>query len=316
MACHDHYVFASLPLSDGQGPPMVCVATTHLLFNPRAGEVKLAQLACLLAELDHMASSPGGPSLPCILCGDMNSVPLSPLLRFIETGLLDYAHLTGNQVAGYYHERSRNRPIPTPLFPPDVAIGQDCRYCSPPSPMAADTTEGTGELSTGASGPAHEEGSGDSSPSTAAAPRAVLSHPFSFSSAYPHPSRGSPPSTVTTYHMSAFETVDYIHYTPWNDPATVHPHTPHLAPPAATFSHTGPVSATASQVSKDRAVLSASSPASRGVTTPSTGWAGFRLLSRHALLSTHTLLELGPQPHNLLPSDHLWLLACLQLIWS
>ena len=31
----------------------LCVATTHLLFNPKRGDIKLAQLAVLLAELDR-----------------------------------------------------------------------------------------------------------------------------------------------------------------------------------------------------------------------------------------------------------------------
>ena len=36
-----------------------CVATTHLLYNPKAGEVKLAQMSCLFAELHRMATIPG-----------------------------------------------------------------------------------------------------------------------------------------------------------------------------------------------------------------------------------------------------------------
>ncbi|KAK6307222.1 hypothetical protein J4Q44_G00223700 [Coregonus suidteri] len=32
--------------------PPLCVATTHLLFNSRRGDLKLAQLAMLLAEID------------------------------------------------------------------------------------------------------------------------------------------------------------------------------------------------------------------------------------------------------------------------
>ena len=31
----------------------LCVATTHMLFNPKRGDIKLAQLAVLLAELDR-----------------------------------------------------------------------------------------------------------------------------------------------------------------------------------------------------------------------------------------------------------------------
>ena len=233
-----------------------CVATTHLLFNPRAGEVKLAQLACLLAELDKMATpSPGKPHLPCVLCGDMNSLPQSPLLGFIETGRLDYSQLSGGDVSGYHNKGPHLRPIPVPLLPPEIPIGQNCCHHSP---TGTDITPSTG----GASSLAGHGKTG--------VPTAVLSHPFTFSSAYPHPSRATPTPTITTYHSSAFETVDYIHYTSCLTPST------------------------------------SPSPGARG--------AGFCLLSRRALVSSHTLLKLGPQPHHLLPSDHLWLLACLQLI--
>ncbi len=41
------------------GETRFCVANTHLLFNPKAGEVKLAQVAYLFAELHKMASNSG-----------------------------------------------------------------------------------------------------------------------------------------------------------------------------------------------------------------------------------------------------------------
>ena len=88
----------------------------------------------------------------------------------------------------------------------------------------------------------------------------LITHPFKFVTAYPQ-SRISTPSTVTTFHQSAFETVDYIFFTP-----------------------------------------------------PTKNRAGFHLLSRKALPSTHVLLDLGPQPHRFLSSDHLLLQACFQLV--
>ena len=88
----------------------------------------------------------------------------------------------------------------------------------------------------------------------------LITHPFKFITAYPQ-SRNSTPSTVTTFHQSAFETVDYIFFTP-----------------------------------------------------PTKRRAGFHLLSRKALPSTHVLLDLGPQPHRFLSSDHLLLQACFQLV--
>ena len=42
---------------------------------------------------------------------------------------------------------------------------------------------------------------------------------------------------------------------------------------------------------------------------------GFNLLKRKVLPSTHTLLDLGPQPHQFLSSDHLLLQATFQFSW-
>ena len=88
----------------------------------------------------------------------------------------------------------------------------------------------------------------------------LITHPFKFITAYPQ-SRISTPSTVTTFHQSTFETVNYIFFTP-----------------------------------------------------PTKKRAGFHLLSRKALPSTHVLLDLGPQLHRYLSSDHLLLQACFQLV--
>ena len=50
------YLFYSVDTTEDA---LFCVAITHLLFNPKAGEVKLAQLAYLFAELHKMASNSG-----------------------------------------------------------------------------------------------------------------------------------------------------------------------------------------------------------------------------------------------------------------
>lgn len=76
------------------GPPL-CVANTHLLFNPRRGDVKLAQLAIMLAEIDKVVKSckANGEFCNVILCGDFNSVPHSPLYKLISTGELYFQDL-------------------------------------------------------------------------------------------------------------------------------------------------------------------------------------------------------------------------------
>ena len=93
-----------------------------------------------------------------------------------------------------------------------------------------------------------------------------LTHPFKLVPAYPHPSQYRP-STVTTYHQVAFETVDYIFFTPM----------------------------TYRQTSSGKKLL-----------------CGFHLIQRQVLPSTHTLLDLGPQPHQHLCSDHLLLKTTFQ----
>lgn len=75
--------------------PLLCVANTHLLFNPRRGDVKLAQLAIMLAEIDSTVKSCAAKGEHCnvVLCGDFNSVPGTPLYQLITTGELHYQGL-------------------------------------------------------------------------------------------------------------------------------------------------------------------------------------------------------------------------------
>ena len=101
----------------------LCVATTHLLFNPKAGEIKLAQLCLLLAEIHRLASN----KCPILLCGDFNMHPLCPLYTFIEQGELDYSQVSAPEMAGYFHGGAK-RKVPSPLFPPSVGIGMNCTY--------------------------------------------------------------------------------------------------------------------------------------------------------------------------------------------
>ncbi|XP_071441885.1 protein angel homolog 2 isoform X2 [Hetaerina americana] len=71
--------------------PHLCVATTHLLYNPRRMDVKLAQMQLLLAELERLAFVRDRPSpsyYPLIVTGDLNVTPKSSLYRLLTTGLL------------------------------------------------------------------------------------------------------------------------------------------------------------------------------------------------------------------------------------
>ncbi|XP_067312381.1 protein angel homolog 1 [Pseudorasbora parva] len=119
----------------------ICVANTHLLFNPRRGDVKLAQLAILLAEIDSMIRKCRSEGRRCevILCGDFNSLPNSPLWTFITTGQLYYHGLPTWMVSGQmdlsykvHHTR-----LFAPLWPSSLGISDSCQYKS--EPQAADT---------------------------------------------------------------------------------------------------------------------------------------------------------------------------------
>ena len=85
-----------LPSGSSEGPikapSCICVANTHLLFNPRRGDVKLAQLAIMLAEIHALvkASKSRGQRCNAILCGDFNAVPRMPLYQLITSGQLHY----------------------------------------------------------------------------------------------------------------------------------------------------------------------------------------------------------------------------------
>lgn len=76
----------------------LCVANTHLLYNPNRGDIKLAQLAILLAEIGRLSRLPDGSANPVVLCGDFNSTPRSPLYGFLTTGRLDYRGLQRSMV--------------------------------------------------------------------------------------------------------------------------------------------------------------------------------------------------------------------------
>lgn len=73
----------------------VCVANTHLLYNPKRGDVKLGQLCMLLAELHRVA-----PDQPLVLCGDFNTLPRSPLHELLHTGRLRLDGLQRDLLSG------------------------------------------------------------------------------------------------------------------------------------------------------------------------------------------------------------------------
>ncbi|CAH1647901.1 unnamed protein product [Spodoptera littoralis] len=67
----------------------IVVATTHLLYNPKRTDVRIAQMKLFLAEIDRFAYFNNGREcghLPIILTGDFNSTPDSPVVKLLDRG--------------------------------------------------------------------------------------------------------------------------------------------------------------------------------------------------------------------------------------
>nr|XP_015205941.1 PREDICTED: protein angel homolog 1 isoform X2 [Lepisosteus oculatus] len=112
--------------------PPLCIANTHLLYNPMRGDVKLAQLALLLAEIDR-ALKPWreeGVQCPVILCGDFNSIPYMPLYQFICTGQMYYHGLPAWMISGQedLSHKLNQRRLYAPLWPSSLGISDNCQY--------------------------------------------------------------------------------------------------------------------------------------------------------------------------------------------
>ncbi|XP_049694215.1 protein angel homolog 1 isoform X4 [Helicoverpa armigera] len=70
------------------GSPVV-VATTHLLYNPKRTDVRLAQMQVFLAEIDRFAYYDNGRESghhPIIMTGDLNSTPDSAVIKLLDRG--------------------------------------------------------------------------------------------------------------------------------------------------------------------------------------------------------------------------------------
>lgn len=109
----------------------LCIANTHLLYNPRRGDVKLAQLNVLLAEIECMAYINDGKRktdyYPIILCGDFNLEPFCDLYRFISDGSIRYKGLHVSRMSGQTHRRTSSI-LGKQLLPEEVGVSEQCQY--------------------------------------------------------------------------------------------------------------------------------------------------------------------------------------------
>ncbi|XP_030413372.1 protein angel homolog 2 isoform X1 [Gopherus evgoodei] len=192
----------------------VCIANTHLLYNPRRGDIKLTQLAMLLAEIASVAHQKDGRFCPIIICGDFNSVPGSPLYSFIKEGKLNYEGLPIGKVSGQEQFPGGQRILTIPIWPPSLGISQSCVY----EVQRQRQEENTGVEKKEAKLEHTEEIiiAAEKFPSK-------LQHHFRLSSVYSHylPESGVP--EVTTCHSRSAVTVDYIFYSTAKDDSAAQP---------------------------------------------------------------------------------------------
>ncbi|NXA13958.1 ANGE2 protein, partial [Sapayoa aenigma] len=192
----------------------VCIANTHLLYNPRRGDIKLTQLAMLLAEIASVARQKDGSFCPIIICGDFNSVPGSPLYRFIKEGKLNYEGLAIGKVSGQEQFPRGQRILSIPIWPKKLGISQNCVY----EIKQQQKEENAGEKL--------EVEKLDKTQEIVIASEKLsskLQHHFKLSSVYSHyfPETGIP--EVTTCHSRSAVTVDYIFYSAEKDDTTAQP---------------------------------------------------------------------------------------------
>lgn len=128
-------VMRLLPLAEPSMGPL-CVANTHLYFNPNRGDIKLAQLSLLLATIDAVALRSETPRqyLPVIMCGDLNSEPTSSLLHFLSSGTLDnYSAMRRSDISDQNRSSFPNEPTQICLNADDLpppGVNCDCQFIS------------------------------------------------------------------------------------------------------------------------------------------------------------------------------------------
>ncbi|XP_032072435.1 protein angel homolog 2 [Thamnophis elegans] len=195
-----------------KAPTAICVANTHLLYNPRRGDIKLTQLAILLAEITSVAIREDGRFCPLVLCGDFNSVPHSPLYNFLTEGKLNYEGLPIGKVSGQEQSPRGQRILKIPIWPHSLGISQDCMYEEHQKRLVKERESRE-----------TKDASLEQSEEILIVAKRLptdLHHSFQLSSVYSHylPDNGVP--EVTTCHSRSAVTVDYIFYSVARDNVT------------------------------------------------------------------------------------------------
>ncbi|XP_072031481.1 LOW QUALITY PROTEIN: uncharacterized protein [Amphiura filiformis] len=188
----------------------ICVANTHLLYNPKRGDIKLTQLGMLLAEIDKLSYIPTPDNEshryhPVIMCGDFNSLPQCSLVEFIQLGTLYYEGLRAVDVSGQ-EPWKHTRNLSSPLWPSGVGVTDGCQYervLQQRLPGSKNNSSSQPQLSS------ISDTTPEAKDDDYCNISSVLDHPFQFNSSYVY---NEDSKEVTTNHGRTNCTVDYIFY--------------------------------------------------------------------------------------------------------
>lgn len=182
--------------------PFIVVATTHLLYNPRRHDIKLAQLQLLFAELDLIAfnsskatskNNNGISYHPTILTGDFNLTPNTSIYDFITRGSLQFKGLSRRQLT----PEDRGHVLDKELIPPHLNVTDQCQHLHATERRIPLVGHSSSQLSNGES-------------SVERFSTGQLSHQLQLQSVYPHRLNRLNGANEATTFQNEWVTVDYI----------------------------------------------------------------------------------------------------------
>ncbi|XP_012222007.1 protein angel isoform X2 [Linepithema humile] len=224
-------IIAKFSLKDSPETQFV-VATTHLLYNPKRNDVRLAQIQLLLAEIERIAfvenlTMDKAKYLPIILTGDFNLKPFSGVYKFLTEGSFEY-HGKGRNL-----EPSSYRSLSNSLIPSRLCVTDNCQHFNILTQRLQ--REGTGKvmlensefppqkdekMSTSCNTKVLQQNNVNADTDRAQTIEIIqghsakfasgtLTHPFNMRSVYTHTSAHGEEATT---HQEEWVTVDYIFY--------------------------------------------------------------------------------------------------------
>ncbi|XP_050300747.1 protein angel isoform X2 [Anthonomus grandis grandis] len=208
-------IIAKFCPKDNPNKPFI-VVTTHLLYNPKRQDVRLAQMQLLLAEVERLSfrwNSKGKERYwPIILTGDFNSTPDSAVYEFITKGILKFDHLEARKL-----QKVQSPAHGKVLVPTDLQITDECQHERLIEKRATkkdiSRLEEYALISIRNTDKKLPQGSDSVIPkevkNIAKFCSGTLKHPFAFKSVYNHGSSENPEGTT---FQNEWVTVDYIFY--------------------------------------------------------------------------------------------------------